>query len=141
MRIYSYYFRDHNGHFCTLKIVRGETGHSEATEKLTRTILHTALKLKERTRTSTANIAELIQQIQSTASALSKMNGVDESERIEKLMRFPAVIRYSRPIAELRRVRDGTGFPFEVQPTDSCRRFLDLAHINQRILVDLLLTC
>lgn len=36
---------------------------------------------------------------------------------------------------------DGTGFPFEVQPTDSCRRFLDLAHINQRILVDLLLTC
>lgn len=60
MRIYSCYFRDHNGHFCTLKIVRGETGHSKATEKLTQ-ILHTALKLKERTRTSTANIAELLQ--------------------------------------------------------------------------------
>ena len=80
---YSYYFWDHNGHFCTLKIVRGETRHSKATEKLTRTILHTALKLKERTCTSAANIAELIQQIQSTVSALSEMNGVDESERIE----------------------------------------------------------
>lgn len=138
MHVCSYCINSNSDHLCTLNIAQGENGHSQATKYLSRTILETASRLKEMTRTSTADISGLIQQIKSTASALSATNKVEKWTKKEKPPRIPAIIRHSHTIAVLRRVADELELSFEIQPTESCRRFLNLAHVNQRMRVDLL---
>ena len=59
-------------------------------------------------------------------------------DKKSKLSRTPAIICHSHTIAALRRVADELELSFEIQPTESCRQFLNLAHVNQRMRVDLL---
>lgn len=134
MHIYSYYFNAHDSHFCTLKIAQQQRGSDRITRP-TQQALKTARLLEEHNRSGSAKVAEMIQQIQSTASALSKR--IEE----EKLIRFPPIIRHCRAIIRLSRVIGEMELAFQVRPTDSCRRFLDLAHVNRRLRADLLWTC
>ena len=138
MHTCSYYLNSHTDHLCTLEIAQGETGHGEAIKDRSQTILRIALKLEETTRTSTANISALIQQIKSTVSALSATNKVEEWTKMAKLARTPAIVRHSIAIAALRRVADELDLSTEIQPTKSCRPFFSLAHVNQRTRADLL---
>lgn len=85
-----------------------------------------------------ANISWLVLQIKSTVSALSSTNKVGEWTKKENPSLIPAIIRHGHTIAALRRVVDELKLSFEIQPTESCRQFLNLAHINQRTRVDLL---
>ena len=142
MHICSYYFNAHDRQFCTLKIARQETVRGRSLAALTQQVLHAASNLEEHKGSSSAKAADMIQQIQSTASALSKnIEEEYESAGAAKLIRFPPIIRHCRAIMRLGRELGEMELAFQVRPTDSCRRFLDLAHVNRRLRADLLQTC
>lgn len=149
MQVCSYYLNSHTDHLYTLNIAQGiaqgGTEHSWVCKDFSRKLLQDAIKLEEMTRTSTANISGLIRQIKSTVSAFSATNKVEEStNKVEewtkktKPIRIPAIVCNSAAIAALRRAADELGLPTKIQPTESCRRFLTLAHVNRRMRGDLL---
>ncbi len=137
--IYSYYFNAHDSYFCKLRIVTAEPARIEATETPTRTMSQATSKLEEHTRSSTSKIAELIRQIQGTASAL--IEAQKEAVRVGKPTSISSVILHARAVGELSRVMDETEIAFQVRPRAPCRRFFALAHVNRRLRADLLSTC
>lgn len=138
--ICSYYFESNTDHLCTLNIAQGETEHSEASKDFSQDILQTALKLEEMTRTSTESVSGLLQEMKSKVSAFSATKKVEEWKKWRNPLRVLAILRHSHAIASLKRAADDLGVPIEIQPTESCRRFLNLAHVNRRMRGDLIST-
>lgn len=140
-RIYSYYFEPDTDPLCTLEIVQGETRHREQTKGLAKKLSRTAEELETRTHFGNTAIEVLIEEIQSTASALDAANEADRSADAAAKLRFPEIVRGSDAVRELNKAEKEVGLKLQIRPKESCCHFFNLAHVSRQVHADLFSFC
>lgn len=140
-RIYSYYFEPDTDPLCTLEIVQGEIRHHEQTKGFAKKLSRTAEELETRTHFGNTAIEVLIEEIQSTASALDAANKADRSADAAAKLRFPEIVRGSDAVRELNKAEKEVGLKLQIRPKESCCHFFNLAHVSRQVHADLFSFC